>query len=143
MQTPFPMLVGAIALIISALAWADQPAVNQRQQLFDQLDTKTELMEDALDQEQWQRGAELAAELADTVTLLKTLFPETSRGEGRSRKSIWNEWPEFEGRLTRLADDFTAISNTAESGRSAGLDTALKNATSSCRSCHMSYRSLW
>lgn len=114
-----------------------------RQQAYISIEERSELLEDLVDDEKWQEAAPLAEELALKVAKLQTLFPESSKGEGRARDSVWEEWPEFSQRLQNLEADFLGVSVAIAAGDHDKAEDSLDDATSACNSCHMSYRSLW
>jgi cytochrome c556 len=132
-----------LGLLVANLAYAESDATKSRQKLFTNIEEQSEVLEDLIDDEKWLEAAPLAEELAGKVSLLNALFPDSSQNEGRARDAVWEEWPEFSDRLKRFESSFrdVAIAITKESYDEA--EDALDNATSSCRSCHMSFRSLW
>ncbi|MEJ2763548.1 cytochrome c [Photobacterium sp. MCCC 1A19761] len=137
------LCIGLITLTLSSLAIADHPAVEQRQALFEQIDEETEMLEAFVDEENWPATAVLAQKLEQYVATLQTQFPPASKGEGRSDDDVWEQWGEFSGKLTQLETSYQTVHRAASSGNLTLLAEALEAATSSCRSCHMSYRSLW
>lgn len=135
--------IGLFTLTLSCLAAAEHPAVEQRQALFEQIDEETEMLESFIDDENWPATAALAQKLEQYVATLQTRFPPASKGEGRSDEDVWEQWGEFSGKLTQLETSYQTVHHAASSGNLVLLTNALEAATSSCRSCHMSYRSLW
>jgi|TARA_B110000438_G_C15587356_1_gene552313 cytochrome c556 len=114
-----------------------------RQQTYSSIEKESEKLEDLVDDQKWQEAAPLAEELALKVAKLQTLFPASSKGEGRARDSVWEEWSEFSARLQNLEADFLGVSVAIAAGDHQKAEDSLDDATSACNSCHMSYRSLW
>lgn len=132
-----------LGLLMTNLTQADSKETKARQQLFTHIEEQSEVLEDLVDDEDWQRAGPLALELANEVAKLNNLFPESSKDEGRSRDGIWEEWPEFSKRLEKFEKSYNDVASAIEKGNYNQAENALDKATSSCRSCHMSYRSLW
>jgi cytochrome c556 len=134
-----------LCLLLASTAYAadDSEATKVRQQAYSHIEEQSELLEDLVDDEKWQEAAPLAEELALKVSQLQTLFPESTKGEGRARDSVWEEWAEFSERLQTLEADFIGVSVAIAAGDHDKAEDSLDDATSGCDSCHMSYRSLW
>ena len=132
-----------LCLSFTTAAFAESEATKTRQQLFTDIEEQTETLEDLMDDEQWQQAAPLAGQIADKALLLNDQFPENSQGEGRSRDGVWEEWAKFSAKLQSLESDYRQVSSAIQAGNHSKAEDALDDATSSCRSCHMSYRSLW
>ena len=137
------LTIAAAALIFSSHSHAEHPAVDQRVALFEQVEQQTERLETLIDDGDWVKSAALASQLKVQVNQLMGLFPRQSMGEGRSRDKVWQQWGNFEDRLASLASAYDKVNQAAVSGDKTQLLHALDDATSSCRSCHMKYRSLW
>ena len=84
-----------LCLILANTTYADSEATEKRQQIYSSIDDQSEILEDLVDDQLWQQAAPIAVELADKVAQLKTLFPESSKDEGRAKDAIWEEWEEF------------------------------------------------
>lgn len=125
------------------LSFAESQATKTRQQTYSAIEEKSDLLEDLIDDEEWQQAAPLAVELADKVATLNTLFPESSKGEGRARDSVWEDWTEISERLQTLESDFRGVSIAIAAGDHEQAEDSLDDATSACGSCHMFYRKLW
>lgn len=134
---------GFLCLLITKIAYADSDASIARQKLFTNIEENSEVLEDLVDDKKWQKAAPLADEIADDIEKLSNLFPDLTDDEGRARDAVWAEWPEFSDSLQRFENDFRAVSTTITAGEYEKAENKLDDATSSCRSCHMSYRSLW
>lgn len=132
-----------LCLLLANTAYADSDETKARQKLFTSIEEQSEVLEDMVDDQKWQEAAPLAEVLANKVSKLSALFPESSKDEGRARDGIWEEWPEFSNRLERFENDFRGVSTAIIAGNYDKAENKLDDATSSCRSCHMSFRSLW
>ena len=130
-------------LLMTSMTYADSEATKTRQNIYTSIEEQSENLEDLVDDEKWQEAAPLAEELALKVSKLQTLFPESSKGEGRARDSVWEEWAEFSERLQNLEADFIGVSIAIAAGDYDQAEDTLDDATSACNSCHMSHRSLW
>ncbi len=141
------ILTGLLCLLLANMASAQSDikseATKIRQQVYTSIEEKSEILEDLVDDEKWQEAAPLALVLAGKVAKLKTLFPEISKGEGRARDSVWEEWPEFSQRLQTLEKDFMNVSLAIKAGNHDKAEDSLDDAISACDSCHMSHRALW
>ena len=137
------LLIGLFALSLSGGSMADHPAVAQRQTIFEQVEEDTERLEELFEQQQWNESVALALTLKNQLQSLQGLFPEESKGEGRSRNKVWDKWQDFSQRLERLENNYQQINSALLAGNQAQAEQALDDAGSSCRSCHMKYRSLW
>lgn len=132
-----------LCLLLANMAYAESDATKTRQQVYTSIEEQSEILEDLVDDEKWQEAAPLAEMLALKVAKLQSLFPESSKDEGRARDSVWEEWPEFSQRLQALETDFLNVSVAIAAGDHDKAEDSLDDATSACNSCHMSYRSLW
>lgn len=132
-----------LCFLLANTTHADSNATKDRQKLFTSIEEQTEVLEDMVDDKKWLEAAPLAEELAKKVSRLNGLFPESSKDEGRARDGIWEKWPEFSIRLEHFERDFRAVSTSIIAGNYEKAEDKLDKATSSCRSCHMSFRSLW
>jgi cytochrome c556 len=132
-----------LCLLMTNMTYAESETTKTRQQAYSHIEEQSELLEDLVDDEKWQEAAPLAEELALKVSQLQTLFPESTKGEGRARDSVWEEWAEFSERLQTLEADFIGVSVAIAAGDHDKAEDSLDDATSGCDSCHMSYRSLW
>ncbi len=137
------LLMGLFALFLSGVSMADHSAVEQRQAIFEQVEEDTERLEKLFEQQQWDKSVALALTLKNQLQSLQGLFPEESKGEGRSRSKIWDNWQDFSQRLGRLENNYQQINSALLAGNQTQAEQALDDAGSSCRSCHMKYRSLW
>jgi len=132
-----------LCLILANTAYAESEATKARQQIFTHIEEESETLEDMVDDEQWQEAAPFAEKIANKIAKLNALFPESSKDEGRARDGIWEEWSEFSNKLKNFENDFRAVSAAIVAGDHTKAEDKLDDATSACRSCHMSYRSLW
>lgn len=137
------VLLGLFVLSISIPSLADHPAVEQRQSLFEKVEEGTENLEELIGDKKWSESAVLAETLQKQLKEMQGLFPEDSKGGGRGRSKIWENWQDFSTRLTRLEADYQEIYRAAIKSDRKRIEKALDDASSSCRSCHMKYRSLW
>lgn len=135
--------ISVLCLLLANMAYAESDATKTRQQVYTSIEEQSEILEDLVDDEKWQEAAPLAEMLALKVAKLQSLFPESSKDEGRARDSVWEEWPEFSQRLQALETDFLNVSVAIAAGDHDKAEDSLDDATSACNSCHMSYRSLW
>ncbi len=143
----YRLSTGLLCLLLANMVMAQSDikseATQTRQQVYSSIEEQSELLEDLVDDEKWQEAAPLAQDLAKKVSRLKTLFPESSKDEGRARDSVWEEWPEFSQRLQTLEKDFSDVSLAIAAGDYDKAEDSLDDATSACDSCHMSHRALW
>lgn len=135
--------ISLLWLLTVGATQAESDVTQARQQIFTNIEEQSENLEDLVDDEMWKEAAPLAEELANKVAKLIALFPESSKGEGRSRDGVWEEWPQFSIRLQNFGNDFRTVADAINEGDYEYAENALDDATSACRSCHMSYRSLW
>jgi cytochrome c556 len=135
--------ISLLCLLLANTTYADSDETKARQKLFTSIEEQSEVLEDMVDDKEWQEAAPLAKELANKVSRLNNLFPDSSKDEGRARDAIWEEWPEFSKRLQHFENDFREVSRAITAGDHDKAEDSLDAATSACRSCHMSYRSLW
>jgi cytochrome c556 len=133
----------ALCFLITNVTHADSEATKTRQQVYTFIEEKSELLEYFVDEEKWQEAAPLGEKLANKVEQLHLLFPESSMDEGRARDSVWEEWDEFSKHLNKLEADFRSVSKAIAADNVEQAEKHLEAATSACRSCHISYRSLW
>jgi cytochrome c556 len=132
-----------ITLLQIPAALADSDATEQRQQLYNEIDDQSEQLETLILDQQWQQAIPIANALVYKADLLHTLFPLSSRGEGRAKDAVWNEWPQFSDRLNRLSRGFAGVAYAIEQQDYRAAEQSLEQATSLCRGCHIDYRSLW
>jgi len=137
------VLAVLITTTISGVVQADETAVEQRQALFEAIENETDTLEEQVDAGDLQNSIVLAQRLQRRVQQLQRLFPANSQGEGRSRDGVWENWTDFSIRLEKLEAAYRGAHTAAQAGNSSRARQAVEAATSSCRSCHMKYRSLW
>ncbi|MEX1056858.1 MAG: cytochrome c [Natronospirillum sp.] len=137
------MAVVFFAFLMVGFGFAEQDVTSERQRLFSEIDEAHDALEDQMDAEQWAEMVLAAREQADKIDGLALLFPESSVGEGRSRKKIWSNWDNFSTRLSDLSLHYADIERAIIGEDFDAAEKALKAANSGCNSCHMAYRSLW
>ena len=135
--------IGLITLLFNCPSYAEQLVVDERQQLYKKIEDDSELLEYFVDDADWIKTAELANRLAKDVLKLKQLFPEHSKGDGRSKTKIWANWHDFENKLDNWSLLYLQVENASKIRDINKLEHAVDTANSTCRSCHMKYRSLW
>lgn len=138
-----PTAILLFTTVFSVSCFAEQPETLQRIALFEKIERDTELLEDLVDDENWSQVIDLSLMLEKNVNSLKALFPKTSIGEGRSKEKIWKNWPQFEEKLDSWSQHFKHLALSTQSVDQNQIESSLDSATSTCRSCHMQYRSLW
>jgi len=137
------LVLGISIMVFASLCSAEQQITKSRQQLFKSIEDNSEKLEDIVDVQNWSQAAELANQLSLDVLKLKKMFPESSKGEGRSKSKIWKNKQDFNHRLKQWAMYFNDVATNAKHSNKRATESALDEATSTCRSCHMKYRSLW
>ena len=122
---------------------AKEAETQKRQAIFDDIDEKTEQIEILLEEQKWSDAAAISKAVANQIAQLNQLFPISSKGEGRSKDTIWEQWPEFQQDLGQFQSHYQTLFQSIESQNYNGAIQAIDKATSSCRSCHSDYRSFW
>ncbi|WP_063337671.1 MULTISPECIES: c-type cytochrome [unclassified Marinomonas] len=137
------LLAGLIFGFLTCAIGAEEAKVEQRQTIFKKVEKGTESLEILIDHGAMSDVVVKADALSKQIAQLVNLFPEDTRGKGRSSSKIWKNWDDFSARLSRFESAYVQMSNAASNEDSKRVKQAFKLADSSCRSCHMKYRSLW
>lgn len=137
------LLVGLIFGFLTCTIGAEESKVEQRQIIFKKVEKGTESLEVLIDHGAMSDVAVKADALSKQIAQLVNLFPEETRGKGRSSSKIWKNWDDFSARLSRFESAYVQMSIAASNEDTKRVKQAFKLADSSCRSCHMKYRSLW
>lgn len=132
-----------VAILIPGFSFAETDVTSERQRLFAEIDDAHDVLENQMDAEQWDELVLTARELADKIDQLPALFPESSHGQGRSRKRIWDNWEDFSARLNDFSQNYTEMEQAVSAQDFDAAERARRSAKATCRSCHMRYRSLW
>ena len=137
------ILIGFAIMTLSAFTYAKQQVTEHRQELFKKIEDNSEYLEKIIDKQDWSQATSLAQQLSLDVLLLKALFPSNSKGDGRSKEKIWRNKDDFNHRLNEWSLSFKKLAKSTQLKNNHDAEEALDEATSTCRSCHMKYRSLW
>ncbi|WP_438465536.1 c-type cytochrome [Marinomonas sp. PE14-40] len=156
------LLSSLLMVLFSGFLAAQQNVVEQRQALFNKVENGTESLEKLIEQGEMSAISVQAEMLSKHVAELahlfpnqsggkggsssswrKWVFPEGSKSDGRSSSKIWKNWDDFSARLSRLESAYVQMYAAASEEDVKRVKQAFKLADSSCRSCHMKYRSLW
>ena len=137
------LLTGLIFGLFTSVIGAEEAKVEQRQTIFKKVEKGTESIETLINQNAMSDVAVKADVLSKQIAQLVNLFPEETRGKGRSSSKIWKNWDDFSARLSRLESAYVQMYAAATEKDVKRVKQAFKLADSSCRSCHMKYRSLW
>lgn len=144
-------LFGPVALADSNSVTTKQviERVKVRQAAFEKVEDTLELVDDHLDGEDtdWTKIKAYSDELSRQGQILVAAFPlETSEPETddtRAKAKIWQQPNKFKSLMAELTLGFTQLQQASEQQDVRLAEQAFKQADGSCRSCHMSYRSLW
>ncbi|MCS5559845.1 MAG: cytochrome c [Oceanospirillaceae bacterium] len=134
------MLTLILVILVSNLSYADSPQVEQRQQLFEQLDEAMDELEFLLEVDAWSEAGELSNSLYTEFAVMSSLFPESTRGEGRAKNKLWSNWDDFSDRLMGLRTKLNHFSKLTTSADTGTLTAAYDDLKRSCKGCHRQYR---
>jgi cytochrome c556 len=137
------LFIALAFVVFSGNSYAEQPVTKERQQLFKKIENNTEMLEDLVDELNWEKSERLANQVSQDVLKLKQLFPKESIGDGRSKKKILKEWPSFEKKINDWSLFYRQVEKASKARDENQVENAMDEASSACRSCHMKYRSLW
>ncbi|MAD46301.1 MAG: hypothetical protein CMI02_18060 [Oceanospirillaceae bacterium] len=134
-----------VPLIFGTQSQAEEPETGLRQQLFSDLKEDSKTLARQLKNGEYDSAEITAAGLEQMVLSLRNLFPLSSKGEGRSRDKVWDNWQDFDQQLQDLAGDYRNIITGIRQQDESQIEQALQFSVSSCRACHrpFSYRTLW
>lgn len=134
-------------LIIASVAvpaLADDAVVDRRQDSFGELKQSLKRIGRELKEEQpdWASLAVDADRAKELTRWLHHAFPQGSAAGSRAKERIWDDWSDFNSRLTRLSDATEGLAVAGMERDRQRLAGRLEEATGTCRGCHMEYRSL-
>ncbi|WP_135382828.1 cytochrome c [Vibrio tasmaniensis] len=141
-------LLCTTTVLLSTHAWASQDHSNQieqRQYAFTQVETLIEQAKDLLDgnDTSWQVLEETSLELTAHSELLLTSFPVGSQEGSKAKESVWSEPEKFQRLLSQMNQGFQELYQGSQQGDVSLVESGLKAAQATCKSCHRSYRSRW
>lgn len=141
------VLVGSVAASAPALADADEDIRYRKLQMSTMGGSLRAIM--SIAQGKLDKGEDLAAlvnQAAGATALHASAFAANTDGQGReettSKGSIWENWDDFSGRLTKLNAGMQAAAGVVNDGGSADdVVAVLKDQVFvNCKSCHDEYR---
>lgn len=141
MRKPYLIFVACLPLMVSIQSFASD-VVEQRQQAFDTIEKTIEQSEElvAASELDWTTLEANSAMLASKSASLQDLFPKGSTQDSKARAAIWESPEKFNTLLVQLNSGFETMNKGAEGQDMAMLEAGLKEAKSTCRNCHRSYR---
>jgi cytochrome c556 len=131
--------VFAAALGASALAYANQDAVDYRKHIMSTMGEQVKIigmiLEERAPADDFATHVEI---LAITAATAKSAFEPEAPG-GDARPEIWQEWPDFARRLDELSAATAELAELAKDGGVAAAGPELRS-TLTCKGCHDEYR---
>lgn len=142
MRKPYLVFAACLPLLFS-LPSAASDVVDQRQQAFDTIEKTIEQTEPLISASDidWTKLEENSAVLASKSASLQDLFPEGSTANSKARAAIWESPEKFNTLLVQLNSGFETMNKGAAGQDLAMVESGLKEAQTTCRNCHRSYRS--
>ena len=117
-----------------------QYAIDERQRIFSSLEDELDAI---------NRKSDLStltptiANLAEDVGNLKNLFPQGSKDGSSSRRSVWTKNAKFVTKLDSLHTYVEGMHQSLSAGDEEQFWQHKKQAESTCKGCHMRFRSIF
>lgn len=132
-----------VLLLLSATPWlasatASNAVIEERQQIFEQLEDAVEAFKaNTLEQSE---GLQTLDALISDLERLPMLFPEGSHRGSKARSGVWQKPDQFAERLVSLNDRVRDMRLALAGGDAATFDQHLDAVDDSCNSCHMRFK---
>ncbi|OAN11436.1 hypothetical protein A3K86_21070 [Photobacterium jeanii] len=136
----------AVVLLPAILAFPAQAnEVQQRQDAFSAIEKTVKQVTNALEQSEpdWKTVLASSQQLKSHSQSLMTLFPDGSEEGSKAKSSVWSKPEKFNALMAKMDQGFEQALVESQSQQLAGVKAGLKQAESTCKACHRSYRSRW
>ncbi|WEM45492.1 cytochrome c (plasmid) [Photobacterium sp. DA100] len=120
-------------------------SIAQRQHAFGQIERGVKQAGKELKNKQvhWESLEQVSLELHESSTSLLPLFPEGSQDGSKAKESVWQDKAKFDRLLHEMDKGFEQLYRAATNKDNTSALQGLKQAQSTCKSCHRQYRSRW
>ncbi len=134
-----------IILPVMVMAQSFEPHIEARQTAFSEIETVVDKASDIIDGQNtdWNELNVVSQVLSADGDTLNVSFPVGSQSGSKATVDIWEKPEKFNSLLTQMDDAFKSLYVASQDHNVKAAESALKQAESSCRSCHRSYRSRW
>lgn len=134
---------------ITAFASDHLQIIESRQEAFNVIEQGLEEIEEQLDSDKihWQAIKSVSVQLVEHASVLEHSFPEGTGNDQlddtRAKKSIWQDSVAFNRQMVSLTKAIELINIAVEDKNKQRVFSSIDDANTTCRRCHMEYRSLW
>ncbi|MBL1415542.1 MAG: cytochrome c [Moritella sp.] len=138
-------IVIVFALPVMVMANTFETKIEARKTAFSGIETGLESVDDLIDgrNTDWQEMINVSQTLVTHGNTLETAFPSGSKEGSKAKSDIWDKPEKFNSLLNKMVVSFDQLSLASQNEDSKMAKNALKQAESTCRNCHRSYRSRW
>ncbi|YCO01259.1 c-type cytochrome [Vibrio sp. VNB-15] len=138
-------LLPTIFVPTTLLAQDFSAQIEMRQRAFGQIESLSKQADKTLKDgdTDWQVLEQIGSELTRHSAQLHGAFPEGSQASSKAKKEVWTKSDGFNRLMKQMDEGFVQLYQAAQSEQVTAAEAGLKQAQSTCRSCHRSYRSRW
>jgi len=122
-----------------------RPVSLERKQAFTNIDDGIAAIEDQLDADKpdWTVISNMTSDLQQDAQYLSTAFEKKSYKDSRARERIWDNYTDFDRRLSVLTRSLNDLQSFVADKNKRGVEVAWDAADSTCNACHRRYRTFW
>ncbi|WP_431787275.1 c-type cytochrome [Vibrio harveyi] len=119
--------------------------IDMRQNAFEQIESLSKQADKTLNgsNTDWQALAQIGNELSRHSEHLLQAFPQGSQADSKAKKEVWSKPENFNRLMVQMDEGFVQLYQAAQDQQVSAAEAGLKQAQSTCRSCHRAYRSRW
>ncbi|WP_039985902.1 c-type cytochrome [Vibrio owensii] len=119
--------------------------IETRQNAFERIESLSKQADKTLkgSNTDWHALEQIGVELTRHSAQLQQAFPEGSQAESKAKKEVWSKPDNFNRLMLQMDEGFAQLYQAAQNQQVSSAEAGLKQAQSTCRSCHRAYRSRW
>ncbi|WP_045414992.1 c-type cytochrome [Vibrio owensii] len=138
-------LLPTICVSTTVFAQDFSAQIETRQNAFEQIESLSKQADKTLkgSNTDWHALEQIGVELTRHSAQLQQAFPEGSQAESKAKKEVWSKPDNFNRLMLQMDEGFAQLYQAAQNQQVSSAEAGLKQAQSTCRSCHRAYRSRW
>ncbi|MET2900647.1 cytochrome c [Vibrio rotiferianus] len=134
-------------IFVSATVFAQDfsAQIETRQNAFEQIESLSKQADKTLkgSDTDWYALEQIGVELTRHSVQLQQAFPEGSQVDSKAKEEVWSKPDNFNRLMLQMDEGFAQLYQAAQNQQVSSAETGLKQAQSTCRSCHRAYRNRW
>lgn len=129
----------------TALAQGFETEIKARQNAFSEIETVLGQVDDVIDgsKTDWNELVSVSQTLQEHGHTLAVSFPKGSQNGSKAKDAVWDKSNKFDSLLSQMNSGFEEMYRASQEQSVNMAENGLKQAESTCRGCHRTYRSRW